>query len=438
MTVTLSSRPALVVLGVLAALLCACGATSAIPQPITAEQVDTPRGSSGTNHPSVLERNYVVLVSFDGFRPDYLDRFDTRGFDRLARTGVVADGLTSVFPSLTFPSHYSIATGLYPEHHGIIGNRFYDPVRAEEFNRRESEDVQDGSWWGGEPIWITAERQGMVAAAQFFPGSEAPIDDVRPTHWRPYVSRVRNADRVEQVLEWLTWSPAERPLLITVYFSLVDSAGHAEGPDGPRVGRAVGSADRLMEQLLDGIERLAFGDQVYLVVVSDHGMTQVRAERQIVLREAVDLRGVRAVPLGPAMSLHVGDDAARGKQLRDQFNARASGAARAYVRGEIPEHLHARASPRIGDILVVPEEGVSVVFRRDATPPAGRHGWDPTLPSMHGIFLMRGPRLSPGQRIAAFESVHVYPLIAHVLALRPNADIDGDLEILGSLLSHIP
>ena len=438
MTVTLSGRPAAVVLGVLTTLLSACGATSAIPQPVAAEAVDTPLGSGGTNHPSVLDRSYVVLVSFDGFRPDYLDRYDTHGFDRLARTGVVADGLIPVFPSLTFPSHYSIATGLYPEHHGIVGNRFYDPTRDEEFDRRELEDAQDGSWWGGEPIWVTAERQGMVAAAHFFPGSEAPIDGVRPTHWRPYDSRVRNADRVEQALEWLDWSPAERPHLITLYFSLVDSAGHAEGPDGPRVGRAVSSADRLMDQLLDGIERLTFGDQVYLVVVSDHGMSRVRAERQIVLTEAVDLRGVRAVPTGPAMSLHVGHDTARSEQLRNQFNASANGAARAYVRGEIPEHLHARASPRIGDVLIVPEEGVSIVFRRDATPPAGMHGWDPTLPSMHGIFLMRGPRLSPGQRIAAFESVHIYPLIAHVLALRPHADIDGGLEILGNLLSPVP
>ena len=437
MTVSVSGRPAAAILGVLAALLCACGATSAIPQPVTEEAAETPLGAGGTNHPSVLDRDYVVLVSFDGFRPDYLDRFDTGGFDRLARTGVVADGLIPVFPSLTFPSHYSIATGMYPEHHGIVGNRFYDPIRDEEFDRRESVDAQDGSWWGGEPIWVTAERQGMVAAAQFFPGSEADIDGIRPTDWRPYDSRVRNADRVAQVLDWLARSPSERPHLITTYFSLVDSAGHAEGPDGPGVGRAVGSADRLMEQLLNGIERLPFGDQVYLVVVSDHGMTRVRGERQIVLGEAVDLQGVRAVPTGPGMSLHVGGDTVHSTRLRDQFNASANGA-RAFVRSEVPEHLHARASPRIGDVLIVPEEGVSVVFRRDSTSPVGMHGWDPTLPSMHGIFLMRGPHLDSGQRIDAFESIHVYPLIAHVLALRPHAGIDGNLEILGSLLSPVP
>ena len=421
-------------IGVLAVFLCACGTTKTVPQPARAEATRAPGGSGGTNHPSVLERNYVVLVSFDGFRPDYLDRFDTPAFDRLARTGVVADGLIPVFPSLTFPSHYSIATGLYPERHGIVGNRFYDHLRGEEFNYRERNDAQDGTWWGGEPIWVTAERQGMVAAAVFFPGTEAAIRDVRPTYWHPYDTTITNADRVRRVLRWLEAPPAERPHLVTLYFSMVDGAGHDYGPDGPAVGSSVKAADRLLEQLSAGIDRLPHSDQVYLVVTSDHGMAAVDPERQVVLSEVIDLRGVRAIPTGPGMSLYLRGDEVRARQLRDDFNARTR-AARAFLRDEVPAHLHHRSSQRIGDVVIIPEEGAFVRFRANSTPPLATHGWDPTLMSMHGIFLMRGPGIRPGQQIAAVENIHIYPLVAHVLKLPTDPGIDGQLEVLGQVLA---
>ena len=425
-------RDAVTVLCV-AALVGACGGAWTAPHPQPAETIHTPDGSGGINHPSVVDRPYVVLVSFDGVRPDYLDRFDTPHFDRLARTGVVSDSLIPVFPSLTFPSHYSIATGLYPEHHGIVGNRFYDPLRDEEFNYREQADAQDGLWWGGEPIWLTAERQGMVAATLFFPGTEAAIGGIHPTHWRPYDASMSNADRVAQVAAWLGTVPPERPHLIMVYFSLVDGAGHRRGPDGVEIGDAVRSADRLLGRLLDGIEQLEFGTRVYVVVVSDHGMAAVDPDRQIVLPEVVDLRGVRAIPTGPGMSLYVDGDETRARELRDRINATEPDA-RAFLRDEVPAHLHHRASTRIGDVLVVPEEGVLVGFQPDSSPPAAMHGWDPTLPSMHGIFLMRGPELVSDRRVEAFESIHVYPFLAHILQLTPNSEIDGRLDVLGHLI----
>ena len=415
------------------ALVCACGGAWTAPQPHLAETIHTPDGSGGINHPSVVDRPYVVLVSFDGVRPDYLDRFDTPHFDRLTRTGVVSDGLIPVFPSLTFPSHYSIATGLYPEHHGIVGNRFYDPRRDAEFNYRDQDDAQDGSWWDGEPIWLTAERQGMVAATLFFPGTEAAIGGIHPTHWRPYDGSMPNAERVAQVMAWLGTVPPERPHLVTAYFSLVDGAGHRHGPDGLAIGDAVRSADRLLGRLLDGIEQLEFGTQVYLVVVSDHGMAAVDADRQIVLPEVVDLRGVRAIPTGPGMSLYVNGDDATARELRDRINM-SEPDARAFLRADVPAHLHHRASTRIGDVLVIPEEGVLVGFRHDSSPPVAMHGWDPTLPSMHGIFLMRGPEIVSGRRIEAFESIHVYPFLAHVLQLTPHPEIDGRLDVLRHLI----
>ena len=429
---SVTRRGSAVTVWCVATLVAACGAATSTTQPLPAEEIRTPNGSGGINHPSVLERPHVVLVSFDGFRPDYLDRVDTPHFDRLARTGVSSDGLIPVFPSLTFPSHYSIATGLYPEHHGIVGNRFYDPLRGEEFDYRDNENARDGSWWEGEPIWLTAERQGMVAATLFFPGTEASIGDIRPTHWRPYDATMPSADRVRQVLDWLGTAPAARPHLIILYFGFVDGAGHDHGPENPGIANTVRTADRLLGQLLDGIDRLSHASQVYIVVVSDHGMAAVDPLRQIVLPEVVDLRGVRAIPTGPGMSLYVHGDEARGRELRDRINAAVSDA-QAFLRNDIPLHLHHRGSVRIGDVLIVPEEGVLVGFRQDPTPPVGMHGWDPQLPSMHGIFLMRGPGLTPGQRIGVFENVHVYPLLASILELIPNRGIDGQLEVLRHL-----
>ena len=410
---------------------CASAVTAPVSQ---TNQIRTPDGTGGTNHPQIVNRDYVVLVSFDGFRHDYLERTETPGFDRLADLGVTADALTPVFPTLTFPNHYSIATGMYPAHHGIVGNRFYDPGRDDDFNYRDSDDTQDGSWWGGEPIWLTAERQGMTAAALFFPGTEAPIGGLRPSRWRRYDGGIPNETRVEEVLQWLRLPPDERPHLITLYISIVDSAGHRLGPSSPALDRSIRQADDLLGTLLSEIERLPWGDRVYLVVVSDHGMAPVDADRQVVVPDVVNLRGVRATALGPGMSLHV-ENAARATAIRDTFNATVDpGDARAYLREEAPEHLHVTDSPRFGDVILVAGEGANVAFRYNDSSPAGMHGWDPTLPSMGGIFLARGPTIAPGGRLPAFESIHIYPFLAEALELDPNPGIDGDPSVLRTLI----
>ena len=398
--------------------------------------VRTPTGTGGANDPSVARQPHLVLVSFDGFRPDYLDRFDTPGFDRLAARGVRATGLVSVFPSLTFPTHHSIATGLHPEAHGIVGNRFYDPARGEEFDYRDREDAQDGSWWGGEPIWVTAETQGMVAAAFFFPGTEADIGGVRPSHWRPYDGSVPNADRIEQALAWLALPPAERPHLVTLYFSLVDSAGHRLGPERAEMRESVEAADRLLVRLMDGLDALPHAERVGLVVVSDHGMAEPDPDRLTVLPQVAGLDEVRLVATGPSISVHVGD-ADRSLALRDRLNGRLAHA-RAYLREELPRHLHARGNARTGDIVVLPEGTGMVLLGDDYAPPAGMHGWDPTLPEMHGIFLAAGPGIQSGITLPPVEAVGVYPLVAHLLGLTPSPGIAGDLAQFGPALRSPP
>ena len=435
-------------LALLALLTAACtggaadvGATSTCAATRAAAQ-DT----EGINDPSVAGRPYVVLVSFDGFRPDYLDRFPTPSFDRLAEAGARA-ALVPVFPSLTFPAHYSIATGLYPEHHGVVANRFYDPERDDEFDYRDRADAQDGSWWGGEPIWVTAENQGMVAAAVFFPGTEAAIRGVRPTEWRPYDGSVPNRERVRTVLDWLARPPETRPHLTTLYFSLVDSAGHRLGPDAEEMAASVRGADALLGDLLDGVRALPHGDRVVVIVVSDHGMATVEPARRQSLPAAAAGDGVRAIPTGPAVSLHVADPARR-RPIRDAINETVRDA-RAYLREETPAHLHARASRRLGDVIVIPETGVMVDVRggvqglrsgaaRLVEYPAGSHGWDPHVPAMHGILVAAGPGIARGARLPPLESVHVYPLIADLLGLTPPDDLDGRLDAVAALLVPVP
>ena len=421
---------------IVAGWIAGCAAGVGAEPPLSATAAAQPPGTGGVNESAVRSRPHVLLVSFDGFHPGYFARFDTPSFDLLATRGMRAAGLVSVFPSLTFPGHYSIATGLHPEAHGVVGNRFFDPVRGAEFSYRRQDHAQDGSWWGGEPIWVTAEKQGMVSAAFFFPGTEADIGGVRPSHWRPYDGRVPNRERIDQVLAWLALPPAQRPHLVTLYFSLVDSAGHRLGPDHPDMRHSVESADALLGRLMDGIDALPHADRVALVVVSDHGMAAPDPDETTVLPDVADLAGVRLVGTGPAVSVHVGDPL-RARALRDRLNAGLVHA-RAYLREDLPDHLHARGSARLGDLLVMPTGLGMVQFSPDDRSPAGMHGWDPTLPEMHGILLAAGPGIAAGVALPAVDAVDVYPLVAHLLGLTPNPQIAGSLEAFGAALEPAP
>ena len=240
--------------------------------------------SLGGGQGSVLEEASptVVVVSFDGFRFDYLGQ-NTPHLDKLKDRGVwAAEGLISVYPSLTFPSHYSIATGLKPNRHGIVGNRFYDSYRNQWFGYQEG-DTHDSSWWGGEPIWVTAEKQGLTAATCFFVGSDEEIVGVRPTYWRTYDKNFSNASRVEEVIHWLSLPESKRPQLVMTYFSLVDTAGHAFGPDSSYLKLAITQADALLGSLMEGIASSPNAANTHLIVVSDHGMATVDKSRSISL-----------------------------------------------------------------------------------------------------------------------------------------------------------
>ena len=380
-------------------------------------------------------RDVVVLISFDGWRWDYLERASAPHLGALAARGVQARGLIPVFPSSTFPNHYTIVTGLYPERHGIVANNMREPGFSGRFSM-SSATARTARWWGGEPIWGTAMGQGRRAAAMFWPGSEAPIQGVRPTYWRPFDDGLANEARVAQVIEWLALDDDRRPSFITLYFSDVDSAGHRYGPDSAEVLEAASRVDAALGQLQAGVARLGLQDRVTFVVVSDHGMAPLDRTRTIVLDDHLDLSTVDVAEWSPLLAVWprrgTFDDVYRALNGRHPH-------LKIYRRDQVPAHLHYRNHARIPDVIGIADEGWMVTSRarllgwRLAGFPKGGHGFDPALRSMHGLFVAAGPRLRSGQVVPAFESVHVYELLCRLLDLTP-APNQGDPAIAREML----
>jgi predicted AlkP superfamily pyrophosphatase or phosphodiesterase len=378
------------------------------------------------------------MVSFDGMRHDLIDRTPTPNFDRVAERGVRAAGLIPAYPSKTFPNHYSIATGLYPAHHGIVDNVFYDPAMDAVYRLGDSAVVRDGAWYGGEPIWVTAEKQGVRTASFYWVGSEAPVQGVHPSYFRYYDDDFPFEARVDTVLHWLSLPVAERPQLVTLYFSEPDHVLHVEGPDDATVDSVVRRLDGVLGRLLDGLDRLPIADSLYLVIVSDHGMAGVPTDHVIRLDDAADLDGVRVINNTTQAFLYFDGHEERMWAVYEALRDRLPNGV-VYLRDETPAEWRYRDNDRIGDLVIAAEPGW--VIRTAGQRPwsgGGMHGWDPAFRPMHGTFMAMGPAIEPGRRIPAFRNVHIYPLVANLLGLEA-AKTDGRLEVLAPILrSPVP
>jgi hypothetical protein len=414
------------------ALLALCLGSAACDQrpvePVSTQPTDTAqRPDSG----QASARPYLVLLSLDGFRPDYLTLYPAPNLQRIVQRGTTAESLAPVFPTSTFPNHYTQVTGLYPERHGIVGNSFWDPQREQQFSIGNRVVVEDGSWYRGEPIWLTAERQGVRAGSYYWVGSEAT--GLRPTYWKVYDGSVPNAARVDSVLSWLRLPDGQRPRLVTLYMSTIDGAGHQAGPHTTLVRDAVAQVDQAVGRLLDGIDALPQRDSVYLLVMSDHGMARYESEEYEVLAHHIDLSTVRVATAGTYASLHVHPGGPSAAQLRDQLNAGLQHG-RAYLRAELPERLRYRADPRIGDVVVLMNEPYHLIRSNPSGASGGNHGWDPDNPAMQGILLMLGPSIPAGARIPPVRAVDLYPLFADIMNLEPAPGLDGEAGALRGAL----
>ena len=396
-----------------------------------ADPADPQAPTGGVNRAEHLDAPYVVMVSADGFAARYVGEYEPPNLLRLIERGLWApEGMIPSYPTKTFPNHYTMATGLYPGRHGIVANTFWDPVRGATYRIGDRQAVEDGTWYGGEPIWVTAERQGMVAASFFWVGSEADVGGVRPSHWRRYDGGIPNEDRVDQVLAWLDYPPERRPHLITLYFSDTDGAGHRYGPGSAELEAAVADVDRMLGRLLDGLEALPHGDEVIVVWVSDHGMDSYTAVSTRYLEDAVSLEGLMVPEAGPNANVWL-QAGQRATELRDRINQRLDGVT-AFLRSESPARLHYRQDARIGDLVLLTDSSVVVYPTRSRPPTSGfTHGWDPGFVSMRAVFAAAGGGLPEGIRVPPFENVHIYPWIAGLLGLSPASGIDGDPTVLG-------
>ena len=380
-------------------------------------------------------RPTVILVSLDGVRWDFPGKFDARNLLALAEEGVRAERLTPIFPTKTFPNHYSTVTGLYAENHGVISNTMYDPVMDAGFSLSNREAIADARWWGGEPLWVTAEKQGQVAATYFWPGSEAAVQGVRPSYWYEYDGRIAGAARVEQVLEWLELPDQDRPTFITLYFSDVDGAGHRHGPDSPEVADAMAEVDSLVGLLIGGLEDRGLLDDVNVIITSDHGMAETSPDRAIIIDDFIDPEAAHIVDYSPVLMMYPpegvdADSLVRALDAHEHLVA--------FTKDRIPDRFRIADHPRTPPILALADEGwiISTRERYEENPDryrGGAHGYDNALESMGGIFIAGGPAFRSGHSTEPFLTIHVYELVCEILGLEP-APNDGDLDAVEELL----
>jgi predicted AlkP superfamily pyrophosphatase or phosphodiesterase len=377
----------------------------------------------------------TILVSIDGFRADYLQRGKTPALAAMAADGVRATAMRPSFPSITFPNHYTLVTGLRPDRHGIVDNTMEDAARPGVVFRLNRPDVvHDPIWWDqAEPLWVTAEKQGVRTATMFWPGSDAPIRGVQPHDWRLFDKTVPSVARVEQVLTWLDRPAAERPRFITLYFNAVDSAGHAGGPDSDLVDNALVETDAALGLLLRGLGKRGLLETTNMVVVADHGMAATSHERETYLTDLMPAADFHAVSQGAMAGVraeagHEDEVAQALLKPHDHMTC--------WKKAEIPERFHYGHNPRVPPFVCLAEVGWIIEAAHSGYPtPKGEHGYDPSDPQMAALFVAHGPAFKHGAAQPAFDNVDVYPLLAALIGVTPEPN-DGRLADLAPALAN--
>lgn len=385
---------------------------------------------------SSIERDApLILVSIDGFRADYLDRGVTPNLARLAADGVRAQAMRPAFPSLTFPNHYTLATGLYPDHHGIVHNIFFDPDTGARYQYNDRHTTDDPHWWGGEPIWVGAEKHGIRAATMFWPGSDTAINGVWPTHWLLYDERYTPEQRVDTLLRWLDLPRRERPRFLTLYFDQVDHAGHQAGPDSAEVNEAVAAVDVAIGRLVAGLVRRGLNDKANLVIVSDHGQANSGSKQLVFMDDLIDVERANPATLGILAGFRPAPDYAA--ELENKLLT-AHDHFRCWRKEAMPERFHYGTNARIPPLECLADVGWSLtthawVNKKNGEVARGEHGYDVDAPEMSALFLAAGPAFKHGFVAPAFDNVHVYELLAKLLGI-PAAPNDGDPAVTAPML----
>ena len=364
-------------------------------------------------------KNYVLLVSLDGFRWDYCKIYNTPNLNRLAQQGVKAERLISSFPTVTFPNHYSIATGLYPDHHGLINNSFPAPDLGLFYRMGDRTAVENPAFYGGEPVWETAEKQGARSASFYWVGSEAR----HPSYWKKYDESVTYEARIDTVIKWLGYPPEKRPELVTLYFDEPDATGHKFGPVSRQTERIVERLDSLMGVLRSKLSGLPEAKKINLIIVSDHGMEAISAERYINIKSLVPDRMIASISGGNPVYLI---NPSTGKKDSILYLLNKSKGLKAWSKSELPSRWHYGTNPRIPEIVVVADSSWSIGTRPDGSSlRGGAHGYDNANSDMYAIFYAAGPSFRKNYRFKELNNVDIYNLVCKILNITP-AKNDGD------------
>lgn len=356
----------------------------------------------------------VILVSLDGFKPSYLSKTDTPHLLGLATQGAQSRGLISAFPSLTFPNHLTLVTGQTPDQHGIVNNTMTDPSTAQRFTLGSREAVENPLWWQeARPIWVTLRQQGKIASTLFWPGSESPIQGLMPNDWLRYDHGMTHEARLATLMSWLNRPEDQRPDFATLYFSDVDSAGHAAGPESQAVKSAVQKVDQSIGKLVEMLRDKNLLANTTLVIVSDHGMA-LAPESQVIQVKSL----LSAFPaatwewLGATAAVRLNGEPAEGVMQVLSTLPHVS----CWLKSAIPQRFQFGTHRRIPDIVCLSEIGYSISDNPEKKGPLGQHGYDPEHPDMHGILIVTGPRIKQTE-LGWVKNLEVYGLLTQLLRI---------------------
>lgn len=390
------------------------------------------------NSKASLQKPYVILVSLDGFRWDYVDKYKPPHLTEFIRKGVRSASLIPSFPSKTFPNHYTIATGMYPDKHGIIGNSFYSYKKGVTYKIGNREMVEDGTFYGGSPLWVQADKANMVSASYFFVGSEADIQGVRPTYYQIYDGTIKNEVRVAETLKWFALPKKERPHMITLYFSDMDDVGHRFSPDNDKeLKKALFALDRNLGALFKGVEAIDL--PINIIVVSDHGMATLPTANMLPIEDIENTDLYTVIPNGAIMNIHPKKNTTADAVL--EYLKPKENHFKVYTTENTPGFEYKPRNKDWGSIQVIPDFGYYfsnkkriASLREKSITAVGVHGYDPKNKDMHGIFYANGPAFKEGYVTPSIKNIHIYPLVCRILGLEIPNDIDGDLNEIKSVL----
>ncbi|MCK7459764.1 alkaline phosphatase family protein [Idiomarina aminovorans] len=375
----------------------------------------------------------VVLISIDGFRHDYIEKHDAKNIAKLAEQGVRSEGLIPVYPSKTFPNHLSIITGRYPTNHGLVDNNFYDTERQQKYSMGDG--LEDSSWITALPLWNLAEFQGVKAATFFWPESDARINGRTPSYFYHYSTPVPNRQRVDQIIEWLQLPEQARPRLVTGYFSVVDSMGHRFGPDSKQVKGAVKHVDELIGELWQRLQT-EVDPSVNLVLVSDHGMAPILADKMMEVDElSIDDNLFTVINAQTRLLIYAnqGTSEQQVKSLRTRLTEMTNMAFHVESEKQLAKR-HFTDGPRVPAIVLGTKAPDTFATRpAEQRSDGGTHGYYGTR-EMDGFFVATGPALDNNKKIERFENIHIYPMLAGLLGLELLTEIDGRADVLQPIL----